>query len=111
VDVDRLGELQLPLEVSPTSNVATGVVTSLRDHPLPRLLDAGLAVTLASDDPALFSSPILGEYEAARRVFGLSDEALASLARSGVRASFADEATKGEMERGIDAWLGSGRVG
>jgi adenosine deaminase len=95
----------IPLEVCPTSNVATGVVTSLHEHPLPQLLEAGLIVTLNSDDPAMFASPIAGEYEVARRVFGMDDVAAADLARAGVRASFADRDTKSKLERDIDAWL------
>jgi len=95
----------IPLEVCPTSNVVLGNVASLEEHPLPRLLEAGLVVTLNSDDPAMFASPVAGEYEAARRFFGLSDAQLADLARAGVRASYADDETKADMEHGIDDWL------
>ena len=103
--VAELRERRIPLEVCPTSNVRTRVVGSIEEHPLPRLLEAGLLVTLNSDDPAMFSSPISGEYELARRVFGLDDGALADLARAGVRASFADHETRAATERDIDAWL------
>jgi adenosine deaminase len=98
-------ERQIPLEVCPTSNVATRIVDVLHNHPLPQLIDAGLVVTLNSDDPAMFASPVLGEYEAGRTTFGLSDESLAALARAGVRASYADGGTKRQMEAGIDAWI------
>jgi adenosine deaminase len=98
-------ERGIPLEVCPTSNVATRIIDRLEEHPLPRLIEAGVVVTLNSDDPAMFASPVLGEYEVARTIFGMPDEALAALARAGVQASYADERTKQDMERGIDAWI------
>jgi adenosine deaminase len=103
--VDELRGRAVPLEVCPTSNVKTRVVGSIGEHPLRRLIEAGLTVTLNSDDPSMFSSHLVGEYELARDVFGLSDQALAELARTGVRSSFADEGAKASMEVAIDDWL------
>jgi len=65
----------------------------------------GLVVTLNSDDPAMFDSPLAGEYRVAREVFGMQDESLADLARAGVRASFAPPGLQKELERDIDTWL------
>jgi adenosine deaminase len=110
-DLDLVAELrerQIPLEVCPTSNVMTKVVPSMELHPLPRLLEAGLLVTLNSDDPSMFTSPLAGEYRACRSVFGMNDEALAAISRAGVVASFADEVTKRELAEAIDAWLAEG---
>jgi len=107
-DPELVGEARhrgIALEVCPTSNVATGVVYSLAQHPLPDLLAAGLTVTLGSDHPAVFSSPIAGEYEIARRVFGMDDAALAEMARTGVRSSFLDDGSKNSIEAEIDEWL------
>ena len=103
--VERLAAAQIPLEISPISNVATGVYRSLEEHPFLRLRDAGVVVTLNSDDPPMFDAWIGDVFEAARRACGLSDEALAEIARTGVRCSFADDATKAALEEGIDAWL------
>ncbi len=103
--VRRLADIGMPLEVCPSSNVATGAWPSLEDHPFPRLRDAGLVVTLNSDDPAMFGSWVTHEYEIARNGFGLADEELADVARAGVRSSFADEPLKRSIEAGIDAWL------
>jgi len=103
--VEELRDRGIALEVCPTSNVKTKVVPAFAEHPLPRLIEAGLAVTLNSDDPSMFAAPLAGEYELARSVFGLGDEALAHLARAGVRASFADETTKAGLEREIGSWL------
>lgn len=103
--VEELARRAIPLEVSPLSNVATGVYPSLAAHPFLALRDAGVVVTLNSDDPSMFHSGLTEVYEAAREAWALDDEALAGIAWAGVRASFADEATKTELRRGIDAWL------
>jgi adenosine deaminase len=101
----ELRDRQIPLEVCPTSNVVLRNVASFDEHPLLRLIDAGVVVTLNSDDPAMFHSNLMDEYEVARSIFGLPDERLAELARAGVRASFADDTLKQELENGIDRWL------
>ena len=98
-------ERGIALDVCPTSNVKTRVVPSAEAHPLPALLEAGLLCTLASDDPTMFGSPLAGEYELCRSAFGFDDVLLAVLARNGVRASFAPDALKDVLERGIDAWV------
>lgn len=110
--LEELRERQIPLDVCITSNVSTRVVASLEAHPLPDLLAAGLHVTVNDDDPSMFSSRLGDEYARLRRVFGLTDEEIAELARAGVRASFADGSMKASLERDIDDWLsaGSGRA-
>jgi len=69
----RLREENIPLEVSITSNVKTGAVASLEAHPLRRLIDAGVAVTLNTDDPGIFDTTLAREFEIARTIFGLGD--------------------------------------
>ncbi len=101
----RLREDRVALDVCPTSNVMTRVVARIEDHPLPRLLDAGLVVTLNADDPSIFHAPLSHEYELARRVFSIDDEQLARIARNGIEASFADASTKERLVREVDAWL------
>jgi adenosine deaminase len=103
--VDELASLGIPLEISPVSNVATGVYPSLAEHPFRRLRDAGVIVTLNSDDPAMFGTWTAAVYAAARETWGYGDDELAELARTAVRASFAETATKAELLSGIDAWL------
>ncbi|MGE5225984.1 MAG: adenosine deaminase [Planctomycetaceae bacterium] len=103
--VEELARRRIPLEISPVSNVATGVYPSLEDHPFLRLRDAGVIVTLNSDDPPMFGAWLADVYEAARAAWSLSDEELAELARTAVRASFADDVTKASLERGIGEWL------
>ena len=101
----RLADIGMPLEVCPSSNVATGAVASLEEHPFDRLRAAGVVVTLNSDDPGMFGSWLTSEYTIAREVFGLNDHELAELARAGVRSSFAERDVKAGIEAGIDAWL------
>jgi adenosine deaminase len=103
--IEHLAEAHIPLEVCPVSNIATGVYPSLEEHPLPRLLDAGVIVTLNSDDPALFGAWLDDVYATARDAWGYSDGDLAAFSRAGVAASFADADLKRDMFAGIDAWL------
>jgi adenosine deaminase len=103
--VALLIEREVALDVCPTSNLRTRSVPSLAEHPLPAMLDAGLACTLASDDPSMFGSALSYEYEVCRSIFGFDDEAIAALALAGVRASFADPDTKAGLEGAIGAWL------
>ena len=103
--VDDVAARGIGLDVCPTSNLMTRSVASLDAHPLPAMLDAGLRCTLASDDPSMFHSFLADEYEVCRRVFRFDDERIAELARNGVRASFADDAVKAELEAAIQGWL------
>jgi adenosine deaminase len=85
------------LEVCPTSNVALGVFASYAEHPFPALRAAGVALTLGSDDPPYFGASVAGEYEVARRHFGLDDAALVELTRTAVEASFAEPALRARL--------------
>jgi adenosine deaminase len=108
--VAYLAERQIPLEVSPLSNVATGAWPSLAGHPFSRLREAGVVVTLNSDDPPMFGGWLTDVFEAARSVWGYDDDDLAAVARTGVEASFADEATKRSLLAAIDAWIAGADV-
>lgn len=103
--VEELVQRRVPLEVCPTSNVMTGAVAELADHPLPELLARGLVVTLNSDDPAMFGSPLALEYLRARETFGLTDDELAAVALAGVASSWASASLKAAIESGVDDWM------
>ena len=96
--VAYLREKQIPLEVSPTSNICLGVFPSMEQHPLPKLIADGLYVTLNSDDPPMFNTTLTNEYLTAARVFGMGADALTGLVIKGVRASRLSQAEKVEME-------------
>jgi adenosine deaminase len=86
----RLRDEAIPLTVCPLSNVALHVVPSIAAHPLPTMLEAGLLVTVNSDDPAYFGGYVNDNYDAVRTHLGLDRAALADLARNSFRASFDD---------------------
>jgi aminodeoxyfutalosine deaminase len=75
----RLREEQIPLEVCITSNVKTGAVASLEAHPVLRLVDAGVIVTLNTDDPGMFGSDLATEFRLAEQIFGLTRTQLAQI--------------------------------
>ena len=99
-----LVERGIALEVCPTSNVRTGAVAALADHPFTTLHDAGVAVTLNTDDPGMFGTDLDAEYRIARDVFGLGTTELLDCARRSVTASFAPEPTKARILAEIDAY-------
>jgi adenosine deaminase len=101
----RLADAGVTLDVCPTSNVVLRVVPSLAEHPLPRLLEAGIPLSLNADDPLFFGSGILAEYELGRQSFGLDDPTLAHIARCSISASGAPETLKSEALARIDRWL------
>jgi len=79
-------------------------VPSLSQHPLPALRDAGVAVTLNSDDPGMFDTSLTKEYEIAAACFGFDRDALTDLARAAVRYSRADDARQRALLAEIDAY-------
>ena len=95
----------IPIEVCPSSNVALGLVPSLRAHPLPALAEAGLVLTLNTDIPAVAGVSLTDEYESVRTIFGWSDAELAALAVAGVEAGFAPPAVKEELRADIESWI------
>ncbi|HEX4362853.1 MAG TPA: adenosine deaminase [Pseudonocardia sp.] len=105
--VERLAADGVVLDVCPTSNLLLGVVPSLAEHPLARLLAAGVRCTLNGDDPLLFGPGVLGEYQVARDTLGLSDDQLAALARTSIEASGAPPALVTTGLAGVDTWLSS----
>ena len=93
---------QTPLELNPTSNVRTGVCPSFAAHPLRQYFDAGLLVTLNSDDPAFFGSDVANEYLLAHTEQGFTRDELRQLAANSFRASFLPEPLKKSWLSRID---------
>jgi adenosine deaminase/aminodeoxyfutalosine deaminase len=85
----HLRDRGIPLEVCITSNLVTGVVKRIEEHPVRRLFDAGVPITLATDDPAMFRCTLVGEYELAARAFGFTQSELRGVAENGFRFGFA----------------------
>ncbi|MGK3203001.1 adenosine deaminase family protein [Amycolatopsis sp. MEPSY49] len=92
--LEHLAAHRIPLEVCPTSNVRTGQVPSVAAHPVRRMLDHGVVVTLNTDDPPMFGATLTGEYVAVAETLGLTAAELVRLAENAVDASFLDERRK-----------------
>ena len=84
----RLREERIPLEVCITSNVRTGAVPSLESHPVKRLVDAGVIVTLNTDDPGMFGSDLETEFRLAKEVFGLDESQLTQIRQNAIDYRF-----------------------
>jgi aminodeoxyfutalosine deaminase len=77
-----LRDHDIPLEICITSNLCTGAVASLDQHPVRRLFDAGVPITLNTDDPAMFGTTLSREYQLAAESFGFSEDELHSIAEN-----------------------------
>ena len=100
--IEDLKARRIPLELNPTSNVRTGVCASFAEHPLRRYFDAGLLVTLNSDDPAFFGSDLANEYLLAHTVQAFTRDELRTLAANSICASFLPEPAKAAWISRID---------
>ena len=98
----RLVDHRIPLTMCPLSNLELQVTPDLSRHPLKQLLDAGLLVTVNSDDPAYFDGYLLDNYLAVQKALGLDVADLAQLARNSIVASLLPEARKDELLAEID---------
>jgi adenosine deaminase/aminodeoxyfutalosine deaminase len=85
----ELRDRDIPLEICITSNLVTGVVKTLDEHPVRRIFDAGVPITLNTDDPAMFRCTLAGEYRLAARHFGFTESELRAIAENGFRYAFA----------------------
>ncbi|MGH8296189.1 MAG: adenosine deaminase [Steroidobacteraceae bacterium] len=101
--IERLVREQIALTVCPLSNVKLRVFDRMEHHNLKRLLEAGLRVTVNSDDPAYFGGYLLENYLAVERALGLTRAQLAALARNSIEASFLETAAKRRWTAVIDA--------
>ena len=95
--VKRLADLGTVLEVCPGSNIALKVFPDFQSHPLRKLRDAGVKVTINSDDPPFFHTSLKREYELASSAFGFSDGEIDAMTRTAIEAAFVDEATRATL--------------
>ncbi len=101
----HLAEQRIPLEVCPTSNLATGAVKDLEQHPIREMVRAGALVTVNSDDPPMFGTDLNTEYAIAARLLDLDEAGVARLAKNAVDAAFLDAGGKSRLRAEIDAYL------
>ncbi len=100
-----LKERQIPLEINPNSNICLGVYPSPAHHPFPHLDRMGLFVTLNSDDPPLFNTSLLAEYQLLADTFGYDAANLTRIARNAFVASCAEPELKRSLLAQFDEWL------
>ena len=103
--VARLASTRVPLTVCPLSNVKLRVYKRIEDHNLKRLLEAGLCVTVNSDDPAYFGGYIAANFDAVRVGLGLSREDMRKLAANSIEASFLSAMDKARWQEKIEAFV------
>ena len=104
--MDLLVERRIPLEICPQSNIRTGALAKqlglsaarIEQHPLPQLFRHGIPVVLSTDDPAMFHTNLLSEYENARRM-GLREDELKSIAKMSFEYAFIDGNAKVALQR------------
>jgi len=92
--VEELARRGIVLECCPTSNVVLNAFPSYEEHPLPRLRDAGVRVTLGSDDPPYFGASIGGEYSVCTERWGFDEDDLREITRTALEAAFCEETLK-----------------
>jgi aminodeoxyfutalosine deaminase len=102
--VERLAREQVPVEVCPSSNLTLSLVASLDDHPIRELSEAGVNLSVNSDDPPFFATTLTDELRHARRLLALDRTGMAELQRRAAQASFASDERKTALLAAIDAW-------
>jgi adenosine deaminase len=102
--VELLAERGIPLGVCPTSNLVLKVYPAMESHPLDRLRQAGVLVSVNTDDPSLLGTNLPKEYAIARTAYGWTDEDLRGVARVSIEASFATPAIKQKLLSDLALW-------
>jgi adenosine deaminase len=101
----RLADERIVCDVCPVSNVRLGLFPSLGAHPAPKLVEAGVPITLNADDELWFGQSVTGQYRLARAHWGYSDQELAAIAENGLLVAGMSDATRQRFRTGLKAWL------
>lgn len=88
--IARLIDKQIALEICPSSNIALGLFPDLQSHPLKQLLDAGINISLNSDDPPFFKTTLADEYTRVQHFYQYSDEVMLNFTRMAINDAFVD---------------------
>jgi adenosine deaminase len=103
--LEFLTRSQVAMEICPTSYLPLGVFSSLAQVPVIPFQQAGVPVALGADDPLIFGTRLVGQYQILREIHGLNDQTLADLARQSVHASTAPAGVTKRLLAGIDVWV------
>lgn len=97
--VEHLAKTDIPVEICITSNLKTGCCLRLEDHPVRKLYDAGVRITLATDDPEMFHTTLTREYQILHETFGFTEDELRRVAANSFEASFLSAADRLQLQR------------
>lgn len=100
--VAEIAERGIVLEVCPGSNVVLKAVDNWADHPIVKLRDAGVKVTVSTDDPPFFHTTMTAEYEMLNRIFGWEDDDFKAVNRTALAAAFCDEDTRARVAKRLE---------
>ncbi|MGH1355807.1 MAG: adenosine deaminase [Thalassovita sp.] len=100
--VEHLAETGTVLEVCPGSNVALGLYSDFARHPIARLRDAGVKVTVSTDDPPFFHTTMTREFQELERAFGWGEEDFTALTQTSLEAAFCDDATRDALKKRLE---------
>lgn len=100
--VDHLAETGVVLEVCPGSNISLGVYRDLKDHPIAKLRDAGVPVTVSTDDPPFFHTTMTREYDMLADTFGWSEAEFSDLNKTAAKAAFCSDATREKILKRLE---------
>lgn len=109
--IRRLVDDGIPLTVCPLSNVKLRVFDRLEDHNLKRMLEAGVKVTINSDDPAYFGGYVSDNYVAAQRALDLTRDQMVTIARNSLEATFLPAAERNGLVQRLEAYVAGTQVG
>ncbi|WP_319824687.1 adenosine deaminase [Thalassovita sp.] len=100
--MEILAERQIVLEVCPGSNVALGLYRNFGAHPIARLREAGVKVTVSTDDPPFFHTSMTREFEGLERAFGWGADDFAELNQTALAAAFCDPQTRARLKERLE---------
>jgi adenosine deaminase len=101
--VDEIAEQGIVLEVCPGSNVVLKAVQGWADHPIEKLRDRGVKVTVSTDDPPFFHTTMTAEYEMLHRTFGWNEDDFATLGQTALAAAFCDDETRARVAKRLES--------
>lgn len=99
--LDELAERRVPIECCPISNVRTGVIPSVAEHPIRRFLDRGIPVSVNTDDPKMFGNSLAEEYAALATELGFTDDEIRDLVLAAVDAAWLSEERREVLRRSL----------
>ena len=104
--LDYLVEKQIPIEMCPISNLRTGVVKTIQEHPIRDYFQRGLFITVNTDDPKMFGNSLVEEYQTLVEQLGFSQDEICRLILNGIQACWLPAAQKETLTRRFETDLG-----